>query len=545
MPRPKFSYKYSITKTREKVNKIAKNPYFQGILFLFLRQTFSVKENLERRLEKNLKTLKDLLPAKDVLTYEFETKDGRACAILYADGMVNKQLLGELVARPLTKITLQKLQNEGGRYEPNEDLDDLKEFIKTTLLFPELKEETSLSTILDEILDGNSLLLVDGVNAGFIVGAKLLPTRAITEPPSDVAIKGPREGFIEDVKTNMALVRKRLKCPNLQFEQFKIGKRSNTHVVVCYLDGISSKDVLEQIKSKLREINLDCIVDSSYIADFLAPRKNSVFKQVGSTEKPDVFSAKIAEGRVGILVDGSPIALTLPFILTEDLQSSEDYFISPFMATTYRAIRLTALFVALLLPALYVTAQIFKMQLLPLGLMLTIAGSVQGLPLSPSLEIFVVLLLLEILKEASIRMPKYVGMSLSVVGALVLGEAAVSAGFLSTPAIIVVAVSGICLYTVPNFVETGSILRWIFLLVAGSVGVFGITLFFAFLLYYLVDADGFGAPLLSPFTPLTVSDLKDSVLKYPLQSLPKRPSVFQSKNKTRYRPAKSRGKGQR
>ena len=500
--------------------------------------------NLLKNLDENLKKLKELLPAQDILTYEFETKDGVACAILYADGMVNKQLLGELVARPLTKITLKLNQNEGGRYEANEDLDDLKEFIKTTLLFPELKEETSFSKILDEILDGNSLLLVDGVKIGFIVGAKLLPVRSIIEPPSDVAIKGPREGFIEDIKTNMALVRKRLKCPELRFEQFKVGRRSNTHVVVCYLDGISAQGILQKIKTQLQRIDIDCIVDSSYIADFLSPRKSSVFKQVGTTEKPDVFSAKIAEGRVGILVDGSPIALTLPFILTEDLQSSEDYFISPFMATVYRVIRLSALFVALLLPALYVTAQIFKMQLLPLGLMLTIAGSVQGLPLSPSLEIFVVLLLLEILKEASIRMPKYVGMSLSVVGALVLGEAAVSAGFLSTPAIIVVAVSGICLYTVPNFVETGSILRWIFLLVAGSVGVFGIVLFVAFLLYYLVGADGFGAPLLAPFAPLSTDNLQDSVVKYPIEELSKRPSVFRSKNKTRYRPFKARSKGQ-
>ncbi len=502
-----------------------------------------MKEKLDKKLEKNLKTLKELLPAEDVLTYSFETKDGVGCAILYADGMVNKQLLGELVARPLTKITLNDNQNNGGRYEPNEEQAELKEFIKTTLLFPELKDETELSKLSDEILDGNSLLLVDGLDTGFIVGAKLLPTRAIAEPPSDVAIKGPREGFIEDIKTNMALVRKRLKCPELRFEMLKIGKRSNTNVVISYLDGISSQDTLQKIKEQLQKINVDCIVDSSYIAGFLAPRKHSVFKQVGSTEKPDVFSAKIAEGRVGILVDGSPIALTLPFILTEDLQSSEDYFISPFMATVYRGIRLTALFVALLLPALYVTAQIFKMQLLPLGLMLTIAGSVQGLPLSPSLEIFVVLLLLEILKEASIRMPKYVGMSLSVVGALVLGEAAVSAGFLSTPAIIVVAVSGICLYTVPNFVETGTILRWIFLLVAGSVGVFGIVLFVAFLLYYLVGADGFGAPLLSPFSPLTAQDLKDSVIKYPLEELPKRPSVFRSKNKTRYRPNTDESKG--
>ena len=205
------------------------------------------------------------------------------------------------------------------------------------------------------------------------------------------------------------------------------------------------------------------------------------------------------------------------------------------MATLFRFLRVLSLFVALLLPAFYVSVQLFKMQLVPLGLMLTIASSIRELPLSPSLEMFVVLLLLEVLKEASIRMPKYVGMSLSVVGALVLGETAVSAGFLSTPAIIIVAFSGICLYTVPNFVETGSILRWIFLIVAGSLGPFGIILLATFLLYYLLSADAYGAPLLAPFSPLVPHDLRDSVVKYGMQSLSTRPKILQSPNKTRLR----------
>ena len=387
----------------------------------------------------------------------------------------------------MSKLNLSDLsKKDGGRYENTVD------FIEKSALFPELKKVTSLQDTAKEILDGNSLLLVDGVAVGFIVGAKLLPNRAVIEPPTDVAVKGPREGFIEDVKTNMALVRKRLKTPALRFETLRVGKQSDTAVTVCYLDGICTAQVKDEIKEKLQSIQLDCVPDSSYISAILAPRKHSIFHSIGTTEKPDVFAAKLSEGRVGVLVDGSPIALTAPFLLTENLQSSEDYFVSPFVATSFRFLRFIALIVAILLPAFYISAQLFKMQLLPLGLMLTIASSVRELPLSPSLEMFVVLLLLETLKEASIRMPKYVGMSLSVVGALVLGETAVSAGFLSTPAIIIVAFSGICLYTVPNFVETGSILRWLFLFVAGSVGPFGIVLALAFLLYYLITADGFG-----------------------------------------------------
>lgn len=474
----------------------------------------------DTNLQNNLTELKKRLPSEDILTYAFETADQTACAIVYADGVVNKQLLGDLVARPLSKLSLPK---------------EKEDFVEKNLLFPELKIKPDLTDGIQEILDGNSLLLVDGVAKGFIVGAKFLINRAVTEPPTDVAVKGPREGFIEDIKTNMSLVRKRLKTPDLRFETIRVGKRSDTAVSVCWLDGIADEQVKRDVADKLRSLNIDNVPDSSYIAALLSPRKHSLFHTLGTTEKPDIFTAKIAEGRVGILVDGSPIALTVPFLLTEDLQSSEDYFVSPFVATSFRFLRCIALFVAILLPAFYVSAQLFKMQLLPLGLMLTIASGVRELPLSPSLEMFVVLLLLEILKEASIRMPKYVGMSLSVVGALVLGETAVSAGFLSTSAIIIVAFSGICLYTVPNFVETGSILRWLFLIVAGSVGPFGIVLLFAFLLYYLLSSDAFGTPMLAPFSPLVPRDLRDSVVKYDMLSLRKRPKLFRSKNATRLR----------
>ena len=496
---------------------------------------------LSNSLQKNLAEIKNILPSEDIFIYQFQTQDQTDCAVVYADGVVNKQLIGDLIARPLSKLDLSKKSTKTkngdtmSAMKSSTEMENQVEILLKTTLFPELKTKWKTQDVVMEILDGNSLLLIDGEKTGFIVGAKLLPNRAIMEPPTDVNVRGPREGFIEDIKTNMALIRKRLKSPDLQFETLRVGKRSQTAVTVCWLNDVANIDLKEKIKKKIQQINVDVIPDSSYIAAFLTPRKHSIFRTLGTTEKPDVFTAKLCEGRVGVLVDGSPIALTAPFFLAEDLQSSEDFYISPFAATSFRFLRCFALFVAILLPAFYVSAQLFKMQLLPLGLMLTIASSVQSLPLSPSLEMFVVLFLLETLKEASIRMPKYVGMSLSVVGALVLGETAVSAGFLSTPAIIIVAFSGICMYTVPNFVETGSLLRWLFLLVAGSIGPFGIVLLFAFVLYYLLSSDAFGAPMLAPFSPLFMRDLRDSVVKYDMTSLKKRPLCLLSKNKTRLR----------
>ena len=477
-------------------------------------------QTLQKDLQKNIQLIKTLLPSEDILSYNFQTADEVDCVLFYADGIVNKELLGALVARPLSTVDLKNAK-------------DGETLVTTTARFPELKTTQNPSDMCKEILDGNTLLLVDGFTTGFIAGAKLLPVRAIMEPPTDIAVKGPREGFIEDIKINMSLVRKRLKTPDLRFQTLRVGKRSDTAVTLCYLEGTSNPKLKDELVQKLKKIKVDNIPDSSYIAAFLSPRPRSFFRTLGTTEKPDIFTAKIAEGRVGILVDGSPIALTAPYTLTEDFQSSEDYFISPFMATIFRLLRFISLFVAILLPAFYVSAQLFKVQLVPLGLVLTIASSVRELPLSPALEMFVVLFLLETLKEASIRMPKYVGMSLSVVGALVLGETAVSAGFLSTPAIIIVAFSGICLYTVPNFVETGSILRWLYLIVAGSLGPFGIVLLSALLLCYLVTADAFDTPILAPFSPLTTHDLRDAVVKYDLHSLTTRPQLLDSPNKTR------------
>jgi spore germination protein KA len=238
----------------------------KGILFPPKTQATFVS-TFSTNLSKNLSTLKKLLPSEDILTYSFTTKDGVSCAVVYADGVVNKALLGDLIARPLARLSVKK---DGGRYALN------KELIEESLLFPELKSTQTFDDAAKEILDGNSLLLVDGLDEGFIVGAKLLPARAVIEPPTDIAVKGPREGFVEDIKTNMGLIRKRLKTPDLRFETLRVGKQSDTAVSLCWLEGTSNDKVKEEIKKKLQKINIDNIPDSSYIAAFLSPRKHSL-----------------------------------------------------------------------------------------------------------------------------------------------------------------------------------------------------------------------------------------------------------------------------
>lgn len=476
-------------------------------------------KKLTKNLQENISAIKEILPQEDVLVFSFSTAGGTDCAVVYTDGITDKNLLGEQVLKPLSA------------FQGKAELTALRQ----ALFCPEVKDGGDLEECASGILDGDCLLLFDGITEGTLLGVKTLPARAVTEPPTDVAVRGPRAGFIEDIKTNLSLIHTRIKTPALRMKNLSVGKQSKTKVCLVYLDGIADEKVVAEMLNRLNKVEIDNVADSSYIAKILVNKPFSLFKQCGSTEKPDVLCAEILEGRVGVLVDGSPIGLSLPYVAIQDFQSSEDYFINPYRATATRLLRFFSLFIAIYLPAFYVTAQLFKIQLIPTSLIFTVASGVQGIPLSPSLEMVLVLFVLEVLNEASIRMPKYVGYALSIVGALVLGDTVVQAGLVSTTAIIIIAISGICLYTVPNLYETTSILRWIMLFIAGSIGPYGLVLFTAFLLYYMITDDNYGVPLLSPLSPWNANDNKDAVIRVPLFFLWRRPKVFKSRNERRLR----------
>ena len=468
-------------------------------------------------LEKNIKSVKSKLSSEDILVFEFNSLSGKRFAAIYADGIADKQLLGELVIKPLR--------------DAKEE--DKPEDIKKLLAAPEVKDGEKIEDAVKEVSDGNVVLFTDGEKDFFIIGLKNPPGRTVAEPPTQVAVKGPREGFTEDIKTNLGLVRKRLKSDKLQIKMLKTGEQSDTAVALVYIDGICSEGLPERIEKEIAAKKIDIVPDSSYISRFISKKPHSLFKRNGTAEKPDIFCAKISEGRVGLIVDGSPIALTVPYMIVEDFQAVEDYYQVSYRSTILRILRLISLIVGIFLPAFYVSAQLFKIQLIPYRLLLKVSSSVSGLALSPSVEMFLTLFLLEVLIEASIRMPKYVGLAMSVVGALVLGDTAVQAGIISTPAIIIIAFSAICLFTTPDLVETTTTLRWVLLIIGGSIGPFGIVLFTAFLICYLVSEQSYGVPLFAPFAPLIKNDLKDSLIKSNMYALKHRPEVFKTSNKVR------------
>lgn len=465
---------------------------------------------------KNKKILKALLCSDDVIFFEFTAGSKNALAV-YVDSITDKETLGLQVIFPLKNANVSQ---------------SVKKLAKT-ITCANVKTVTEIKEAANEVLNGSTVILIDGKAGGFAADVKKFDVRAIAEPPTELAIRGPRNGFIESIKTNLSLVRRYLKTTALKIETTEIGKYSSTTVAIMSIDGITDPSLVKKIKNKLENVKIDGIPDSSYVSKILYERKNSLFKQVGSTERPDVLIERMLEGRIGILVDGSPFALTLPYLLIEDFQTAEDYYISHYRANLVRALRVLAIFLSVFLPGLFVAAQLFHLQLIPLNFLLTIVNSIKGIPLSPSLEMFFLLLIFEILNETSIRMPKYVGMALAVVGALVLGETAVNAGLVSTPAVLIMAMSGISIYTVPELTETTSILRFIVLLIAGSIGGYGIVLTEAFLTCYLCASENYGVPYVAPYSPLIPNDLQDGIYMSDVTSMPFRPQALNAKNKRR------------
>lgn len=467
-------------------------------------------------LQKNLSSIKKALTSEDVtfLQLKVASKQG---VLIFVNDLVDKNLIGELILRPLASVKAQPSDME----------------LFELFLSPEKKKLFNSQDVLSEVLLGSAVLFCDDVSFALSFQLKNFEKRAITEPPTSTVIKGPREGFVESLPVNVSLMRRKLKCPDLMFEHLTVGKYSKTPVALCYVKGIANDKLVKKLKKKIMDIEIDAVLDSSYLSKFLCEHKYSLFKQLGNTEKPDILAGKILEGRVAILVDGSPIALTAPYLLVEDFQSPSDYYNSSYSATVARYVRIISIVIALFSPALFVAAELFHLQLIPLSFLLTIVNSIKGIPLSPSYEMFFSLLIFEILNEASVRMPKYVGMVVSIVGGLVLGETAVNAGIISAPTLMIIALSGICLYTVPELEQTFSVLRIVFLVISGSLGLYGLLISVALLVTYLVSFECFSTPICAPFSPLIKQDLNDTNYKGFIEELSHRPASLKNTNKRR------------
>lgn len=454
--------------------------------------------------------------SSDFVTSNIKVGD-KTVYYLYIDNMINRLQVNSGIAEALNKT------------EKIEDFEDLK----TKIMISGTEEKTMLDDMVMDILSGFVVVIMEGENKALSCPCQGFEKRMIQEPPTSAVLKGPREGFVEDITINVSMLRRKLKSTDLKIEEITVGRYTKNKVCVAYIDSIADEHIVKKIKQRLNQIDIDGIIDSYYVQAFLEEKHSKLFKQVGNSEKPEVIVSKLLEGRVAIVVEGSPLVLTLPFTLLEDLQSSDDYYIHPAHASFVRMLRLWGFIISMTLPGIYVALQSFHFSLLPIDFLITLQSSIQGLSFPPLIEILVVLFLFEILNEASLRMPKYLGMALSIIGALVLGDTAVKAGVISSPAVIMVAVSGIMLYMVPDQTQTASFLRIIFTILGGIAGFYGLTVGFVWLTSYLLTFDSYGTPYFAPYAPRIPQDKKDGIIKDRIENMKTRPKSIPNKNRIR------------
>lgn len=463
--------------------------------------------------EKESLLLKEMLNNSSDFSYRIFSKNSQKISFVFLKSIIDQQLLSSGIYFPFQT------------YEKKFSIDVIKNQIIKCADVKTIKKEDMTK----QILDGKVILITNFSSEILAIDLLKFPERTPSEPPTSPVIQGPREGFVEDVQTNITLIRRRLKTENLVLKTIKIGSQSQTKVVVTYLKNIANKSVVNEVLTKLKKIEIDGVIDSYYILSFLENRPNSLFKQIGNAEKPDIVVSKMLEGKIAIIVDNSPIVLTVPFILIEDLQNSNDYYTNHHYSSFVRVIRLLGLLVAVIAPGFYLSLQIYHYNILPLNFLITIADTTQGLPFTPFLEILFIFLLFQILYEVSLRLPSYLGLATSVVGALILGDTGVKAGLISPPGVIIVALSKIALYTIPEQASQITILQVVFIVLGGSLGLVGLIGGLIYLINYLNSIDSFGTPYLAPYSPRIPQDLKDAIITNSVIELDTVPKSFSKK----------------
>lgn len=428
--------------------------------------------------------------AMDFMAREMDLGGVRA-ALFGLDGLVSKQNITLSILNPLMGTALPK--NAAKR------LSYIEETVLGTM---EQKREDRLDALLTLLMSGFAVLCVDGCEEAVVFGVQGFDSRGPEEPQNEVMQRGAKDGFTESYQNNIAMIRRRMKTTDLKFEKAEVGDRSRTPLALCYLEGVASPEVIAAVKEKLKACDLKTALGAGYLSGFL--ERGGLFSGVGSTERPDVVCGKIEEGRVAILVEGTPTTLIVPFLFVENFQTLDDYLTRPFYAAFVRWLKYLAFLLSTLLPGLYVAIASHHPELLPESLMLKIAQAEAETPFPVLVETLLLYFLYELLREAGLRAPGSLSATVSIVGGLVIGDTAVSAGLVSAPSLMVVALTAIAGYTVPRLYEPLSLLRLGFLLCGGFFGVWGVMIGFAFLLMDLCGSQSFGVPLLAPVSPLNV-----------------------------------------
>ncbi|MGI6777268.1 MAG: spore germination protein [Acetivibrionales bacterium] len=498
------------------------------------QQQFTMSKNLEENLSKIKKFLNNSF---DISVRRFRIAGSHVeAAIVFIDSLSKEDTILEYIMKPLMRGCLSITD------KPDKEIDI--QMIKDTLVTSgQIGEWDSFDKTILEVLSGNTLLVINGLDKGITINTREAPGRSIDEPKAEQSVKGPREAFVENLKDNIGLLRKRLKDPNFTFEMRKIGRRAKADVIIAYIKGIADEDIVKEVRKRLSSVDIDDGVAAGQIEHLISDHPNSIFPLIQSTERPDKAIAGVLEGRVAIIIDGTCSVLIVPATFAILMQSVDDYNEKWIIGSVIRLGRYAAFFTSALLPGLYIAATSFHPGILPTNIMLSIAGTRQGIPFPAFIEAFLMIAVLELLLEAGIRLPKAVGQTVSIVGGLVIGQAAVEAGIISPVLLIVVSVTAISSFVIPNYSLglTSRIVRVPFMIIATILGAVGTSLVLLALLGYTASLKSFGVGYLEPIAPYHLRDWKDTLIRGPQKVFDKRPEFLSPEDTQRQNVRKGGG----
>lgn len=463
---------------------------------------------LFKELPKNLSYLKATYENCDDVTFRtFFIGSHTEAVLLYIEGLSDTKQIENNVMETLM--------------DDQSSFSTIHKTVKEKLHVLDAKEIHTFTDCITYVSTGYPILMLQHEDCALALGLVKTKKRPIEEPEAESVVRGPREGFIEDIKTNISLIRKKISTPTLKMQSFKVGSYTKTEVVLAYIEGKADKQVLEKLKTRINQIGLDGVLETGYIEGFIKDHPYSPFPQLLTTERPDVAASNLLEGRIVILVDGTPFILVAPVSFYSFIQSPEDYYFGFLIGSSVRLLRYLFIFFSVTLPSIYVAILTFHQEMIPTTLLITIASSREAIPFPAFVEAIMMEVTFEALREAGLRLPKQIGAAVSIVGGLVIGQAAVQAGIVSAPMVIVVSLTGIASFLVPRYSQGIALrlLRFPIILLAGTLGLFGLMLGIMTIGIHLCKLTSIGIPYLPP---LRNGAWKDVFVRASWQSLQKR-----------------------
>lgn len=470
---------------------------------------------LHKELAENEQQLRALYDnCSDVVFRSFRIGGSTRALVVYIDGLTNTEELERNVLSVLMKTKMSKDSAIG-------------KLLDNVVAVSQTNELATFEDCLESVANGFPTLLIDQQECALSFGLAKWEKRPVEEPMAEGVVRGPREGFTESIQVNMALLRRIIKTPALKMEQMQIGGYTKTKVVLAYIDGIVDMDLVKEARARLNRIDIDGVLESGYIEELIEDNPTSPFPQILSTERPDVTCGNLLEGRIAIIVDGTPFVMVAPATLFSLLQSSEDYYQRSIVSSAIRWLRFLFTGISFLLPSLYVALITFHQEMVPTSLLISMAASREAVPFPALVEALLMEITFEALREAGVRLPKQIGAAISIVGALVIGQASVQAGLVSAPMVIVVAITGIASFMIPHYIAGIAIrlLRIPMMFLAGSLGLLGIMLGIIVTVIHLSTIRSLGVPYLTPIGPMKFGEWKDTLVRAPWWMMNTRPHL--------------------